>query len=52
MHLLSLLADCVKCWDPLWVNIAIPDDRPRRIKVVITQQRRGLATKNKNYKIA
>ena len=26
-------------------QVAIPDDRPRRIKAVITRQRRGLTTK-------
>ena len=33
-------------------KVAIPDDRPRRMKSVITLQRRGLMTKNKNQKIA
>ena len=34
------------------LGVAILDDRPRHIKAVITQQRRGLTTKNKNHKIA
>ena len=41
--------------DPLVTHVhlvAIPDDRPRRIKAVITQHQRGLTTKNKNHKIA
>ena len=33
------------------ILVAISDDRPRRIKAVISQHRRGLTTKNKNHKI-
>jgi hypothetical protein len=34
------------------LKVAIPDDRPRRIKAVITLNSNRLVTKNKNHKVA